>query len=220
MRLAELAKERASLVVPFEDLDTFPGCNAVVTVATGKALSRWRFELFLGLNIQEHESRQAVDLVMPTIPPKGRLLERFISSGGDATGFTVRAYTTTDAPTVASWMAARGIPFHAASELPPAGVIIEDATGPAAALWCYEAAGIGVGFLRLPVTRPGLSPRQAWNACGMALVALVDLAGECFDPPGEYRVFHVSTYPAIARFLKRLGFVESLRDKVTMTLRI
>jgi hypothetical protein len=92
--------------------------------------------------------------------------------------------------------------------LPPLGVIVEDDRGPAVALWCAEPAGFGCAYLELPISRPGLVPSVALIYFRMAVQSLIQIAGKCHEPPGEYRFFRAVTPAPLARMLMRLGFVQ------------
>ena len=78
---------------------------------------------------------------------------------------TVRPYhPETDSDLCADWWHAHtGLALQTAV-LPPLGVMAEDETGPCAAAWLYLSAGIGIAFLEMPVSRPGLSLRNARQA--------------------------------------------------------
>jgi hypothetical protein len=129
----------------------------------------------------------------------------------------VRPYDPADFPMVNYWWTEHTAHPLNATTLPPLGVLVCDAEGPAGALWCYESFGTGVAMLEWPVTRPGLSGKQARAVMAYAVAACVALAGKTVDPPAVYRCFRVATLAPIARFLTRLGFVED-GERVAMTL--
>lgn len=102
-------------------------------------------------------------------------------------------------------------------ELPPMGVIVGDAQGPACALWVAEPVGFSVAYLEFPVSRPGLPPMQARAAFELAVASLMQLAGQCHEPPGQYKRFRAVTPFPLARVLMRMGFVrETTEDLVPM----
>ena len=74
-------------------------------------------------------------------------------------------------------------------------------------MWCfYESYGVGVAWLEYPVTRPGLTMKQAGAVMAVAVAACMQTAGKECVPPATYHVFRVATSSPIARFLGRLGF--------------
>lgn len=130
--------------------------------------------------------------------------------------FTVRRYAPEqDYPLVNGWWQAR----HGALEdlppamLPPLGVVIEDLSGPLFALWCYEAAGVGVGTLEWPLSRPGTPVAVTRAAFRRAVEAVVLAAGQCWVPPGEYRVFRANVSPAMLRAIGGMGFRREYQEE-------
>lgn len=103
---------------------------------------------------------------------------------------------------VSGWYQARhGTPMPE-TDLPPLGLIVEDAQGPAAALWAAQWNGVGVADACRFVTRPGLSLRKARaaglrcleGACAILKADFYELL-KCFCPR-----------PAMWRELRRVGF--------------
>ena len=87
--------------------------------------------------------------------------------------------------------------------LPPLGIVVESDGQAVAALWCYEAYGIGVCHLENPVTRPGLSFGEARRAMGWAIEACVT----CAKAHGDFTFF--KAWPqtdAMIRVLRMFGF--------------
>ena len=119
---------------------------------------------------------------------------------------TVREFAPDDIPLLEQWWGQRHSDPFPLALLPPLGVVIEDDAGPAGMLWCYECFGVGVGFLEFPVTRPGLSLRQAGEVMEFAMNCCVRLAGKCVEPPAEVPFFRVFTTVPVARFLEGRGF--------------
>ena len=122
---------------------------------------------------------------------------------------TVRKYEAdTDYPLINDWWQAR----HGAMEdlpaglLPPLGVVVEDSQGPCFALWCYEAAGVGVATLEYPVGRPGRNITEVREAFTRAVASITHLAGNCWNPPGEFTVFRANVCHAMLRAIEGLGF--------------
>lgn len=122
---------------------------------------------------------------------------------------TVRKYEAeTDHPLINDWWQARhgALADLPAGLLPPLGCIVEDHLGPCFALWCYEAAGVGVAFIEWPVSRPGMQAVKTITAFEKAMDSLIALAGKCWDPPGDYRVFRANVLPAVYRSIREKGF--------------
>lgn len=122
-------------------------------------------------------------------------------------------------PMLSGWWDAHGLKggFPRAL-LPPLGIMVSDAEGPCAALWCYESFGVGVAFLEFPVSRPGLSSRRAADAFSTAVTGCMMMAGKLAQPPGEYRVFRSCTLPGIARVMQRMGFAVDSTPRVSATI--
>jgi hypothetical protein len=117
---------------------------------------------------------------------------------------------------VADWWAVhRDGDMFVETILPPTGVIIELNGEPVGALWCYQALGIGVGFVEFPVTRPGLSMREA----GVVLATAVDAIAAIVKPDG-YNLLRCSTMPAIASRLERLGWRVEAKGRTNLMRRI
>lgn len=132
---------------------------------------------------------------------------------------TVRPYDPEDYEMIALWRLAHVDGPVDPVVLPPCGIVVEDEGGPIAALWCYESAGIGVGHLELPLSRPGLSMAQATEAFRFAVESIMELAGKGWQPQGTYGIFRVSAPPSIARVLSRMGWKrESERELIPMIL--
>ena len=110
------------------------------------------------------------------------------------------------------WQSRHGEPL-AETVLPPLGVMVERDGKPIAALWCYESFGIGVAFLEMPLTRPGLSVREAMQALSLAVEACVRIAkAHAKEGGGDVSLFKCYTLPGIAHVLPRLGFVKATRE--------
>jgi hypothetical protein len=112
----------------------------------------------------------------------------------------IREYRADDLPTLSAWHEARhSTPFPAAI-LPPLGFVVEQGAQPIAALFCYQSFGVGVAFIDIALSRPGLSLAHARRAFFMCLSAII-LA--CAD---THKIFRAFPHPAIARILKTMGF--------------
>lgn len=115
---------------------------------------------------------------------------------------TVRPWNReTDADLCAEWWRAHTGTAFQVNMLPPLGVMAEDEAGPIAACWLHLSLGIGVCFLEMPVSRPGLSLKQAREAFAAVRGAL-----EAAALAHDYGVMIVHTPAAIARTLARDGF--------------
>jgi hypothetical protein len=127
---------------------------------------------------------------------------------------TVRPYTPDDYLMAARWHMNHGnelVDFV----LPPLGAVVEDAKGPAVILWCAEPAGFGCAYLEFPLSRPGLSLAESMAAFKLAVQALMETAGQGYDPPGEYHSFRAVTPAPLARMLMRLGFYRETTEELT-----
>lgn len=127
----------------------------------------------------------------------------------DSTQYRIRPFKTeTDLQTVSGWWSKHRNEDLPVAALPPLGVVVADAvTGePVAALWCYECYGVGVAFIEFPVAKPGLQIGELRRVFDLAINAVIVLAGQFCDPPGEYRLFRCATNQTIARILDGMGF--------------
>ena len=132
---------------------------------------------------------------------------RLAKLGFDMEGLRARFYEQDDLPLLQEWWVSRHSEDPPVGLLPPLGVVVEDASGEAIGmLWCYESYGVGVAWLEYPVTRPGLTMKQAGAVMAVAVMACMQVAGKECVPPATYHVFRVATSSPIARFLGRLGF--------------
>lgn len=193
--------------ISVEELGTLAGCAGVSTYLTGTALSVARWELLRDLRITS------------TFPPVVKMPKPAIAlrqdfqvpadAGFDFTGLSARLYEPGDAAMVDAWFRHHKDHSMAGIPLPPLGVVVQDARGPMAAMWCFESYGAGVAWIELPISRPGLSLREASQACAYAALALVSVAGKGYEPPAEFTRFRAACPPAMAPVLKRLGFVEA-----------
>jgi hypothetical protein len=132
---------------------------------------------------------------------------RLAKLGFDVGALRARFYEQDDLPLLQAWWSSRHGEDLPVALLPPLGVVVEDASGEAIGmLWCYESFGVGVAWLEYPVTRPGLTMKQAGAVMAVAVMACMQVAGKECVPPASYHVFRVATSSPIARFLERLGF--------------
>lgn len=115
---------------------------------------------------------------------------------------TVREWNRdTDTALIAEWLRVHnGQPFEPAI-LPPTGVIAEDDTGPLAACWIYLSYGIGVAFVEMAISRPGLSLAKSRKAFAAVMGALEEVA-----KAHNTGVLVCHTLPAVARILKADGW--------------
>jgi hypothetical protein len=137
--------------------------------------------------------------------------------GLDTTGLSAALYRNADFMTIAEWWQIHTGQLLAQAALPPLGVVVSDAEGPAAALWCYECYGVPVAELAFPVTRPGLPLRRAASALCYAVAACIATAGKAHQPEASFRLFKTFAPRGLARYLKRLGFRDALSERVAMT---
>lgn len=150
--------------------------------------------------------------------PKASPLEVLPLDGFDATGLSAALYQNADYETVSEWWRRHTGQLLPMAALPPLGVVVSDSEGPAAALWCFESYGVPVAELAFPVTRPGLGSKRAADALCYAVSACVASAGKAHIPEASFRFFKTFAPKGMARYLKRLGFQESVTERVAMTL--
>lgn len=140
--------------------------------------------------------------------------------GFDTDGLSAALYGNADYETVSGWWQQHlGQPLPQAA-LPPFGVVVSDAQGPAAALWGYECYGVPVAELAFPVTRPGQTLKKASAALCYAVAACVAAIGKGHVPEASFRFFKTFAPRAMVRYLKRLGFRDAMTERVAMTLTI
>ncbi len=198
---AAVAKLPLHLTLRFEDLQTPAGCESIHAGLLGSSLDGARWEQLRQLHVTSIFPETRVD------PLAKRKVEVNID-GFDFSGLTVRSYTAQDRPMLEEWFA-----YHKDTTMPqvrlaPLGLVAEDEQGPVAAIWCYETFGVGVAWIALPVTRPGLTYKRACTVMAFAIMAITQLAGTGFEPPASFTCFRVICPPAMGRLLKRLGFTE------------
>jgi hypothetical protein len=143
----------------------------------------------------------------PPVQSRPEALEVSVNVDGfDFSGLSVRHYSPEDRQMLDEWWKYhKEAPMHAI-RLPPLGIIVEDAEGPAAALWCYETFGVGVAWLAVPVTRPKLGYARASTVLAFAILAMTQVAGKGHIPEGKYTCFRVIGTRGMGRLLERLGF--------------
>ena len=142
----------------------------------------------------------------PATTLQGLTPERLAALGLDVSGLQLRPFVLADYVLLSSWWKDRHGAMVGSALLPPLGVVVEDIEGPAGMLFCYECYGVGMAFLEFACSRPGLSLRRASAVMGMAVSGCCALAGKAVVPPAVIKLFRVSAAPAVARFLRRLGF--------------
>jgi hypothetical protein len=131
--------------------------------------------------------------------------------------YLVRMYEPeTDYGMIEQWAAGHGKTPLPASILPRLGIVVQEVTAKTrkdmAALWLYMDNSVGVCFAEKSITRPGLSIKQAKEALLRGLDCLKQLAAA-----HGYGVMFLRTYPAMARFVKPLGFEQDDREIVCLT---
>lgn len=137
-----------------------------------------------------------------------------------STPFLIREFDReADYPLVSAWWEARGKSVLPLAMLPKLGVVVfrEASKDPVAALWLYMDNSCGVCFMERAVTRPGLRVTEARDAL---LLGVEFLKRRAADPDLNYGVMFLRTYPAMAKYAKRIGFVsegESLECLFALT---
>ena len=104
-----------------------------------------------------------------------------------------------DFDTVKAWWEAHSNGRLFAKELlPPVGVIAEVNGEPLAACWVHLSAGVGVAFLDLPVSKPGLPLKEVQIVFSVLLEAIEEICRA-----HDYGMLQAFTLPGIARHLQR-----------------
>jgi hypothetical protein len=139
-------------------------------------------------------------------------LGRFVGCGLDVQGLSGERYdAAVHGEMVEGWRLAprrRGrMQFTAPMPLPPLGVVVLRDGEAVGALWLFEAIGAPVAWFECAVTRPNLTAREAKRVLLFALALLMEMAGKCWEPPGEYRIFLGHVLPEAESALKAMGFV-------------
>jgi hypothetical protein len=112
--------------------------------------------------------------------------------------------------TLSEWWACHRYAGPDRSMLPKLGIMVEK-DGPIAAIWLYMDNSVGVCFAEYPVTKPGLSMKEARESFTHAIEFLKIAAKEM-----NYGILIVRTRPAIARILFKLGFTKDQENIVGM----
>ncbi|SKA88889.1 hypothetical protein SAMN02745166_01503 [Prosthecobacter debontii] len=180
-------------------------------IPSPSALSHWQ-----RMRVTSHIAIEGMmDSPRALAPPSQRVRAADIC---DVTGLEAVMYDRQDFEMVSYWWRMHsGSAFHEAS-LPPLGVIVKLNGEPAAALWCYESFGVSVAELTFPVTRPGLSVKDARRALIYAVSCLVAVAGKGHEPEATFTTFKVLAPQGLARFLVRMGFKPMLTERKPMIL--
>lgn len=198
---AALQKLPSYMEVPFAELNTLAACDAICQHATGRALDEGRWRKLRGLRV-------TADIPAPPVPVPQRFEVPVVVGGFDFAGLTVRAYSPQDRPMLAAWYEHHKDESFPQVRLPPLGIVVEDAEGPVAAVWCFETYGVGVAWIALPVTRPGLTYARASTVLAFAIMAITKLAGRSYVPPATFDCFRVICPPSMGKLLRRIGFTE------------
>lgn len=120
----------------------------------------------------------------------------------------IDAYTPEHFDTLADWHRARHFSELSPEILPPLGFVVSDENGLLAALFCYQSYGVGVAFIDVALSRPGLSFASAKEAFSMCIAAII-LA--CADTHKLFRIH--SGELAITRVLISLGFKRMIQGR-------
>lgn len=119
-----------------------------------------------------------------------------------------RLTSPADMPVIAEWVKAHKGP----EETPPAwlenalGIIIDDESGPACALFAMECFRVPFCYLDYPVSRPGMNRRESIDRFRLAVASLIQAAGKCCDPPATFTDFVCYASPGMAAILAGMGF--------------
>lgn len=134
--------------------------------------------------------------------PKMRHLER-IGKAVSFDGLTVDYFDSERHQAILEEWGPEQMNWHC---VPPLGVVVSDGHGPCVACWVLETVGLGLAILRFALARPGLMLADSRRAFGFAVGTLMDLAGQRFEPPGEFKLFQADVSPGIGRILAGFGF--------------
>jgi len=194
---------KRTLVVNYNEIDE--NISGIYWHCTGRQLDCHKHCSLKGLKITQIPSRPRPIPESVTLSAVERLTER----GFSPAGLFVRPFEAArDLLLFSQWGKRRGIEgANLAPYLPPLGVVVEDASGPAAMLFCRECYCVPAADLEFSVSRPGLSLKAAGAAMAFAVSACIDLAGKLVVPEAHYNLFRVTCRPSLGRFVQRLGFV-------------
>jgi len=103
---------------------------------------------------------------------------------------------------VSDWWKSHDVSVPPLEMLPKLGIVVYEKDSPLAALWLYLDNSTGVCFLEKAVTAPKLKMSAARDALMLGVAFLKGAAARM-----DYGVMFLRTYPAMARFAKKLGFV-------------
>lgn len=155
---------------------------------------------------------------VPVIVPPAVVFTMPTDCGVDTSGLSAAVYTNLEFEMVAQWWKGHNELELSQAALPPLGVVVSHEGEPWAAVWCYELYGVPVAELTFPVTRPGLSLGDSTRALLYGIMACMHAAGKAHIPQAVFSTFKVSAPKATARYMKRLGFIEYLTERVPMFL--
>lgn len=116
-----------------------------------------------------------------------------------------------DYPLFCQWWESAGMAAPGEDMLPATGFVVEDASGPCGALFCYLDNSRGVAFPHWISFAHRLRLSQKM-AAGRALV----LALEIFLQSIGYGLMIMQTLPGIAPVLRKLGFTVDTERAVTL----
>jgi hypothetical protein len=128
--------------------------------------------------------------------------------------YQIRKYgeKTGDYQLVDSWMKAHGRGPLPETLLPALGVFSCLDSEEIAVGWLYMDNSIGVCTLDFFVTRPGLAPKQTYEALEPLVTFLSQEAQEL-----GYGAMTIYTVPGLARFAERFGFVRRVEGLVMLS---
>ncbi|MES2709768.1 MAG: hypothetical protein V4726_24435 [Verrucomicrobiota bacterium] len=214
--------ELEAVSIESRELDEYGACARLYAHLLGGArLDPGRFRQLRALRITSAFPPATAPFPLPAavMRPAPGGMERLYSAGFSAEGLAVEHFDAVRHDFVREWFEGHNGRSMPDVGLPPLGVIVSDAGGPAGALWCFETYGTGAAWIEFPVTRPGLSVADASRIMAFAVVALTELAGKGYDPPARFDRFRINCPPAMSRVVRRLGFQASApRDNLLLKL--
>ena len=118
----------------------------------------------------------------------------------------LREFNPNDYEMVCKWWEAHGSERLPMEMLPKLGIVVCKDEEPMAALWLYMDNSVGVCFMERVVTKPKLKLTEARDAVLFGIGFLKQRAAAM-----DYGAMFIRTYPALAKYLKRIGFVSDPR---------
>ena len=124
---------------------------------------------------------------------------------------TLRPYTDGDYDMLCEWRKAHGTAPIPAVMFPKCGVVCERDGVPVFSLFLHMSNSNGMCMAEHAASAPGLSLQSTREAFGHCVECLKTIAYDF-----GYHTMAIFTYPGIARFAKKHGFIESEKNLIQM----